>query len=293
MRILIVCDTLDGWSTQNRALALQKYAPQHEFTIRGHDRRHNYLHDHKSFDVIHFNFSGALTEAYDWILQHKEKCLLTAINERSWDGFLVNTEKYRHLLKTCRTVTVNRRMAELCGGTYIPNGIDPDLFQKHHKPVVGYAGTGRPNKNWEAIRDACKRLGLEFRGQFYERGQGKQLPHDKMQDFYNGLTVYVHASLTEGFNNTILEALACNIPVLMTKQGAWKEFEGWVEFIEPDTVSIEAALRKYCGRQLILQKFTWDKLVPLYVAQYESIAHDNNSLARTPAVPHAAQPVGA
>jgi glycosyltransferase involved in cell wall biosynthesis len=154
----------------------------------------------------------------------------------------------------------------------IDNGIDSDLFCKFKKPIIGYAGCSSANKNWEKIKEACDNLGLEFRAAF--RGKN-QIPHRKMVNFYLGLDVYVLASLTEAFNNTVLEALSCNIPVIMTKTGAWKKFKGYVEFIDPTYESIYCALKKYAGRKLILEKFLWKKIMTKYRRIYETVYEKN------------------
>lgn len=306
LRILLLPDLTNNWSAHNRAKAIAKFAIRHQFVIRAEtdnvrqvsgvktriklsrilrertDRRPSpaIVEDHESFDVIHFNFSGGLTDYFDWILAHRHKCVLTAINERSYfDGFLVDQSKYRELLKACRSTSLSQRVAEASGATYIPNGIDVDLFSRHRSPVVGYAGTGSRNKNSHLIHQACEELGVGYRSALCAgMSASHSVPHDRMQDFYCGLDCYVHASSTEGFNNTILEALACNVPVLMTRQGCWQEFEGWVDFIEPTVESIKAGLRKFLGRRLVLDHFLWANIVPQYVRIYEDVhARTNHS----------------
>jgi len=76
------------------------------------------------------------------------------------------------------------------------------------------------------MSQACSELDRYSRPAFYD---DKQLPHDKMRDYHRSLDVYVHVSFTEGVNNTVIEALACNIPVIMTRQGVWMELDGYVE----------------------------------------------------------------
>ena len=138
-------------------------------------------------------------------------------------------------------------------------------------PVIGFAGAKHiSTKNVEMLQKVCDELGLELKLAGYVNGRG-ELSHEKMQDFYMGIDVYVHPSTTEGFNNTIIEALSCNIPVLMTKEGAWKEFEGWVDFIEPTEVGIKFALQKYTGHKLILEKYLWKNLMQPYRSMYEAI----------------------
>ncbi len=46
-----------------------------------------------------------------------------------------------------------------------------------------------------------------------------QLPHNQMPSLYNDIDLLVHPSLVEGQSRTILEAMACGIPIVATKTG--------------------------------------------------------------------------
>lgn len=278
MKILILPDLINNWSAHNRAKAIQKFIPEHEFTIRQGLGDDSCLSGHMDFDLIHFNFTYGITDFFDFIMLNKHRVVITVINERSLlAGYGVDVDKLTRLLVECPWVTsvskkiaarINLLRSDEPGVRYIPNGIDEDIFSRFKRPVVGYAGTDKPNKNASVIIKACEELGLIYRQALYNNG-APGLSHSQMQDFYTALDVYVHASVTEGFNNTVLEALACNIPVLMTRQGCWHEFEGYVEFIEPTVESVKAALLKYAGRRLVLDKFTWPKIMPQYKKIYE------------------------
>ena len=52
------------------------------------------------------------------------------------------------------------------------------------------------------------------------------IPHDEMPQYYNGLDLYVCASLFEGTPNPILEAMACGLPVISTDVGIVPEVLG-------------------------------------------------------------------
>jgi len=273
MRILILSDLINNWAIHNRAKAIQKYLPQYDITIRAGLANSPALKDAGEFDIIHFNFSYGLTHHYAFIKRNLKKCLLTIVNERSYFiGHGVDPEQYKELMEICPYKTsVGPTMAKVTGAVYIPNGIDTDIFKESKKPIVGFSGTNREAKNMSAIVQACEDLGLEMRTANYNNNK-PDLPHTRMSEFYKSLDVYVHASLTEGFNNTIIEALYCNVPVLMTKQGAWEEFAGWVDFIEdPTAEGVKKALQKFVGRKLIEQKYLWASIIPQYAEMYERI----------------------
>jgi glycosyltransferase involved in cell wall biosynthesis len=186
---------------------------------------------------------------------------------------MVDWPVLKRLVAECpHVVSLSPTLAEITGARYIPNGIDESIFDNPKRAVVGYAGTNSAIKNPKLVEHACKELGLEFRAASYGgKAHRHTRRHDEMPEFYKGLDVYVHASSTEGFNNTVLEAISCNIPVLMTRVGAWREFEGAVTFIEPTVESIKEKLRPWCGRQLIMERFLWRDIIPKYGEIYDAI----------------------
>lgn len=54
----------------------------------------------------------------------------------------------------------------------------------------------------------------------------KLIPHNDMPKYYNGIDIYLCASRSEGTPNTILEAMACGIPVISTDVGIVPEVFG-------------------------------------------------------------------
>lgn len=281
MKVLILCDLINNWALHNRAKAIKKFMPDVEFEIRAGLANDEALIGYEQFDIIHFNFSYGLTKHASFILKNKHRCLLTIVNERSYlIGHGVEPDSYKQLMHECPFKTsVGPKMAEMLNAVYIPNGIDEDIFPVKYArtPVVGFSGTDRESKNMIAIVEACKDLGLTLRTANYNNNN-PTLPHSRMAEFYRTLDVYVHASKTEGFNNTIIEALACNVPVLMTKEGAWNDFVGYVEFIEPTVEGVVSGLRRFAGRKLIEEKYLWKNIVPEYRKMYEKVYENNKRI---------------
>lgn len=281
MKILILVDLLNDWALHNRAKAIRKLLPHHQIDIRAALGNPECLIDEKRFDIIHFNFTWGLTKFSDFIFRNVDRCVFTIVNERSLlQGAGVDLPLLKEIFEKAKYITaVNRKMSEMTDGIYIPNGIDEDLFSKIKCPVVGYSGTDMVNKNMHIVQAACLQLGVDFKPAIYRRNNGirlPDLPHECMHDYYRGIDVFVHASITEGFSNTVLEALACNIPVLMTREGAWKEFEGWVDFIEPTIESVKEGLQKFTGRRLVDEKFLWKNIVPEYEKIYRAVYENNH-----------------
>jgi hypothetical protein len=272
MRVLVICDHADSWSAHNRAKALAKFLADVHLTIRPF--KVGVLADHEDYDLVHFNFTAGVHVVEPFVRRWAHKCVMSVINERSlFEGYESDPVKLLSMLTACRSVvTLSKRVLErVPHATYIPNGIDEDLFPAPDPAVVGYCGTTKPNKNSHLVREACAQLYLELKSATYGGATGKHtMTHERMHKFYRSLDVYVHPSATEAFNNTVLEALACNVPVIMTRVGAWQEFEGYATFVEPNVESLVAALRPWAGRSLIDQKFLWKNIAPEYRRVYEA-----------------------
>lgn len=117
----------------------------------------------------------------------------------------------------------------------IQNGIDlrefkprPERQQPYDngagKPfIVGFAGNirgiGMAYKGWKLYVGATQRLYPRVKTNNLLFGHN-QIPHDQMPaEFYHKIDCLILPSVGEGCSNTIMEALACGVPVLLTKVG--------------------------------------------------------------------------
>ena len=113
--------------------------------------------------------------------------------------------------------------------------------------------------------------------------------HEKKLTLYSRANLFILPSYTENFGNVVAEALACETPVITTKAAPWQDLEKkdcgrWInvnqlsiiqaliEMIEkPEKERREMGKR---GRQLILDKYTWDiaarKMIRVYRAMLEN-----------------------
>ena len=147
-------------------------------------------------------------------------------------------------------------------------------------PQLVLAG-GQQHSHFEELRDLVNENGLQERVKFV----GYQSPVDLLQ-FYNGAKMLVHPSLHEGFSFTILEAMACGVPVAASASTSIPEAAGDAAlYIDvptdaeqladnmrriledtqlSDTMAAEALTRA--------KEFTWKKCVTKTVAAYERLA---------------------
>jgi glycosyltransferase involved in cell wall biosynthesis len=133
---------------------------------------------------------------------------------------------YQHpSLKVACSKWVAEQMRGLIKGNIpvVYGGVNRDIFH----PVSNspkqfdliFYGSKRPWKGTDTILQACK-LG-KFSYDFYE---GKNLTQEQMANFICKGRVFVSGSWFEGWNNTVLEAMACRMPVVATDCGGNREF---------------------------------------------------------------------
>jgi len=116
--------------------------------------------------------------------------------------------------------------------TVIPNGVDLDRFRpgptfpdRPERPfTIGFAGNidgmGGPYKGWKYFVQAQVNLAIDGVQQKYVLYRHNQIPHDEMpEQFYHQIDALILPSQGEGCSNVVTEALACGVPVIMTKTG--------------------------------------------------------------------------
>lgn len=106
-----------------------------------------------------------------------------------------------------------------------PNGVDTDLFKPiphDHLFTIGFAGNSKHpgKKGMNLIVEAARLAGVQCK---VADRQVEWLPHSKMPEYYKDIDVYVCFSVSEGFPNSVLEALACGKPVISTRVGGCLE----------------------------------------------------------------------
>lgn len=279
MRILLIPDYTLDWSTYNRCKALKKYITEYDFEIVAGINNHEQVKKLiPQYDIIHFNYTGRVDQYYD-ILEREnalKKTILTIVNERSLlEGYAIDVPRFKKMMDSVGAVTaVSKNIAEQYHCTYIPNGVDLDIFQGPKRLVVGFVGNTSENKGFFDLAKACEELGIKLERYTFAK---ENIPHESMPVWYRSLDVFCHPSLTEGCSNVVLEAMAMDVPVIMRKTGIWKELAG-ITIIEDGYEPLYNALREFRNRtqvktrKLIEKNFRWGEIVKEYAKIYDEVS---------------------
>ena len=206
---------------------------------------------------------------------------------------------------------------------FIPNGVDTERFQPKRQNslrrelgigedefVVGTVGRLDPVKNHECLIDAIRDLNVSGsqKVRLVIVGDGPRRSHlermlesfpfspkplligfrPDVENVYAAFDVFVLPSFAEGMSNTLLEAMACGLPVVCTAVG------GNVELVEDckrgtlipsdDKLALANALLEYArsperrvtdganARSFVVDHFSLQRMVDQYVRLYESVA---------------------
>jgi glycosyltransferase involved in cell wall biosynthesis len=111
-----------------------------------------------------------------------------------------------------------------------------------------------------------------------------RVEHEKMPQLYRDSDLYVSASMQEGMSNSMLEALACGLPIITTRcEGLDELIKGNGVIIEKaDAISIVNAVIELANDSNIMermsiaarsqaQRFSWGSIADKYLNQYERI----------------------
>lgn len=179
----------------------------------------------------------------------------------------------------------------------IPNGVDLDKFHprvtpyrtKLPPPVVLYVAALTPAKRQDMLLRAAARLGVSVllvgRGdrEVAIRGLGEHLlqdrfhllslPHSQVPSVYTAANVFAYPTVPwESFGIAMIEAMACNLPVVATDDPIRREIVGDAGlFVDPaDTDKFSAALWqaikqdwKFAPRARA-EAFSWDIIAQKY-----------------------------
>ncbi len=185
----------------------------------------------------------------------------------------------------------------------VPEGVDPEMFhptnsssiQRHFllpDRYVLFIGSLQPRKNLGILLEAWRRLKVEVpnvslvvagtTGHVFRRIElpaGMErvtflgyVPEEDLPALYSGAEIFVLPSLDEGFGLTVLEAMACGTPVIISKAGALPEVAGEAAIqVDPYSINeLTAAIKSLLSSEDLrselrekgldrARQFTWEQ----------------------------------
>ena len=245
--------------------------------------------------------------------------LMPAARRRATDALVVPGAKRAH-----RVITVSESSARDIEAEFrvpreridvIPNGLEPPPLKgsdplsggdSDPRPVLLSIATYLPHKNLETLVDVLALLpeprprlviagagtdGGELAARARERGVGEdvelrgEVSAEELEALYAAATVYVTATLYEGFGFPVLEAMARDVPVVCSDLPVLHEVAGdEALFVDPrDPEAIAAAVgrvledpRPMPGGRERAQGYTWEAAADATLAVYRRAAASLN-----------------
>jgi glycosyltransferase involved in cell wall biosynthesis len=111
------------------------------------------------------------------------------------------------------------------------------------------SGDPREFKGTRTVQEAVEEVKAEVPGLVLDTYHGKNYPQDKMAAVYSAADLFIDATWDSGsgWNNPVLEAMACRVPVICTDIGGVADFaqDGRTALLVPpgDTAALVGAIR--------------------------------------------------
>lgn len=206
-------------------------------------------------------------------------------------------------------------------GKVIPNGVDTTIFQPGDQakarealglpsnvPILLFVANGikkNPFKDYETLRKAVALLGESTSNPIHLIALGEEGAQERfgqvtiqfvpkvtdpkvVAQYYRAADIYLHAAKAETFPNTILEAMACGLPVIASNVGGIPEqvVDGVTGFLVPSgnpeliVSAVQYLLENPSTAQdfsraaavRVNELFTQEQMVEQYVQWYKEIA---------------------
>ena len=227
-RILAIAD-VPNWIFERHAKYLQEHlADDFNITVQYHTQS---FHE-DDYDLIYpleFGLvpTSAITQPWKYVTALRSHVSWQSHAPAQIGGYLNAYFQRTHVVSD----RLRREIAPFVPGVaYVTHGIDGTIFTEHarsHTPGqklrVGWAGNRKTAvKGFDAFINPLAELeGVELVFCGYS---DRNLSLNEMAEWYRGIDVYVCASLSEGSNNSLIEAAATGCAIVTTDNGTVPEY---------------------------------------------------------------------
>ena len=187
----------------------------------------------------------------------------------------------------------------------IPNGVDAKSFEtlqefmRNGKLNLLFVGRLIPRKGLNYLLEAMQGLksvgltvvgGGPMRAEMEKAASGMDvhftgpMPHEDLKSFYSKHDVFVLPSLNEGMSNTVLEAMAAGLPLIVTDTGGTRELVKGNGFVVPgaDQQAIRDSILKFINDPGLLKTMggksrnlalgmSWDRIAGMYAQVFRQV----------------------
>jgi glycosyltransferase involved in cell wall biosynthesis len=227
-----------------------------EYFVNSNNKKTKIVFDHNIYDGIVFFYHRALCDSRLLGTPIPMNKVAICINNEKWidEGSKDTYNNYlsgAKILVGCNSFILKEfrryhkkiiRASQCIDQTVFYKNRDRLIYNRDKETfLVGWSGNyGNKIKNFDKIRTACKVAGVKL-------SAVKNLNRTELNDWYNKVDVVICASKAEGGPLMLLEAGACNVPVITTEVGLAREIikhESNGLFIEPSVQSIAKAINR-------------------------------------------------
>jgi glycosyltransferase involved in cell wall biosynthesis len=296
-RILLIAD-VSWWIFDRHCNEIKKRLTEYDFVIQYQKNIYSFSYEYfNNFDLIYV-LDAPITLPYYNKLKHKtvlgiraefyyphtpeaiKKYYTTSIKPRSSAFHVVNMRQYNEFKKIA-DIPLH----------YAPHGVDTEVFNStpnfRDELVVGINGSTQSggHKGFDIVKKACDTLNIKYVSSLQDTN-GRHLTKQQMPEFYKKIDIYCNMSVSEGCNNSIMEAGAMGKMVIATPVGAAPEIiedyrtgllcnrsvKNLVERLEECKNNKDIV--KTCGQNLynkIHSEWCWDKKIDGYRELFKEV----------------------
>ncbi|MCX6786160.1 MAG: glycosyltransferase family 4 protein [Candidatus Komeilibacteria bacterium] len=239
----------------------------------------------KLYYVLHLFECELMAGLHPTLYWRNEKTLYTKKSIKTADVVLANSTWQHNWIK--EKLGVNNEL--LIGGVNFELFHPVPAAKDQTKIRLLYSGATKGWKNSVFVEEALKIIKSKYPNVETASYYDQNIPQEKLARFYSSGDIFIDAQVYGGWNNPVVEAMACGIPVVCSAIGSVQDFafEGRTALLFklgdlPSCVSqIEKLinspeLRKTLSANALaeVKRFTWDDCI----AKFEQIIKENLNL---------------
>jgi L-malate glycosyltransferase len=235
---------------------------------------------------------GSDVPGYNPRLKNLDKIIFKPLSKLIWSNakaVICNSKKLKELALETKKLKID----------IIYNGVDTKEFKpkKKNNKILTLISTGRliERKGYQYLIPALKSLNVKlqligdgdylFKLKKLDLGKNVEfigsIKHSEIKRYLQNADIFVLPSLNEGMSNSILEAMACGLPIITTDVGGSRELINGNGFIvkQKNSNELRDTINKYLknpklikkhsekSRKLV-EKMSWNNVAKEYLKEY-------------------------